>query len=70
MPHLVDNYAKIVDRRGRDLMCHCTLLSLVNISLISVRFTFPRFNFFGNSFEHKFEVETVLQAEVGYLFYL
>ena len=27
VPHLVDNYAKIVDGRGRNLMCHCTLPS-------------------------------------------
>ena len=27
VPHLVDNYAKIADRRGRNLMCHCTLPS-------------------------------------------
>ena len=27
VPHLVDNYAKIVDGRGRNLMCHRTLLS-------------------------------------------
>ena len=33
VPHLVDNYAKIVDGRGRNLMCHCTLPSrLVFIS--------------------------------------
>ena len=25
VPHLVDNYAKIVDGRGRNLMCHRTL---------------------------------------------
>ena len=25
--HLVDNYAKIVDERGRNLMCDCTLPS-------------------------------------------
>ena len=27
VPHLVDNYAKIVDGRGRNLMCHRTLPS-------------------------------------------
>ena len=27
VPHLVDNYAKIVDERGRNFMCHRTLPS-------------------------------------------
>ena len=29
VPHLVDNYAKIVDERGRNLMCDRTLPSLL-----------------------------------------
>ena len=29
VPHLVDNFAKIVDKRGRNLICGCTLPSLL-----------------------------------------
>ena len=39
VPHLVANYAKIVDERGRNLMCHRTLPSL----LVSKTFTNGRF---------------------------
>ena len=43
VPHLLDNYAKIVDGRGRNFMCHRTLpsrlvsfwLSIENVSKIS-----------------------------------
>ena len=34
VPHLVDNYAKIVDGRGRNLMCHRTLPSRLVISRV------------------------------------
>ena len=43
VPHLVDNYAKIVDERGRSLMCNRTLPSLLvikNIYLICLRTMF------------------------------
>ena len=40
VPHLVDNYSKIVDERGRNLMCDFTLSSLlvpiINLQLISL----------------------------------
>ena len=35
VPHLVDNYAKIVDGRGRNLMCHRTLPSRLVGCLVS-----------------------------------
>ena len=41
VPHLVDNYAKIVDERGRNFMCNRTLPSLL------VLFLSPKINFRG-----------------------
>ena len=35
VPHLVDNYVKIVDGRGRNLMCHRTLPSRLVSNLLT-----------------------------------
>ena len=37
VPYLVDNYAKILDGRGRNLMCHRTLLSRLVTVIIKRR---------------------------------
>ena len=36
VPHLVNNHAKIVDQRGRNLMCNCTLPSRLVFSILCV----------------------------------
>ena len=36
VPHLVDNYAKIVDGRGRNLMCHRTLPSRLVSCIVAI----------------------------------
>ena len=42
VPHLVDNYAKIVDERGRNFMCNRKLPSLLVDSMFLVDFSFYR----------------------------
>ena len=38
VPHLLDNYAKIVDGRGRNFMCHRTLPSRLVCFMLEYRF--------------------------------
>ena len=46
VPHLVDNYAKIVDERGRNLICDCTLPTFLVFLKVEFRYGFsskPKF---------------------------
>ena len=53
VPHLVDNYAKIVDGRGRNLMCHRTLPSrLVLFRFESLLFSSRCHRWLGDCLDH------------------
>ena len=58
VPHLVDNYAKIVDGRGRNLMCHRTLPSRL-VSFID--------DLLGTYFSHSWKRQIYFHLLVGFI---